>query len=165
MKKITKIIILLVTIITSTSCSNWLDVQPEDGVVRDRYWKTKEEVRAAVLGCYSQMLDYKMMQEYFVWGEMRADMASPASGAAPSLLALNTGEITSTNTYSDWASFYKVINQCNTVIELAPNVLKLDESFTDKQLKAYLAEVTCIRSLMYFYLVRTFRDVPYTVTA
>lgn len=165
MKRITKIIILLVTIVTSTSCSNWLDVQPEDGVVRDRYWKTKEEVRAAVLGCYSQMLDYKMMQEYFIWGEMRADLVSPASGAAPSLLALNTGEITSSNTYTDWASFYKVINQCNTVIELAPNVLNLDESFTDKQLKAYLAEVTCIRSLMYFYLVRTFRDVPYTVTA
>ena len=28
-----------------------------------------------------------------------------------------------------------------------------------------MAEVTCIRSLMYFYLVRTFRDVPYSETA
>lgn len=165
MNKFIKLIILLVTMVATASCDTWLNTQPEDGVVRERYWKTKEEVRAAVLGCYSQMLDSKMMQEYFVWGEMRAEMATPASGARPDLIALNSGEITSTNMYTDWASFYKVINQCNTVIELAPEVVKIDESFSEKQLKEYLAEVTCIRSLMYFYLVRTFRDVPYSETA
>jgi len=163
--KLFKLTILLVTLTTLTGCDAWLDVQPEDGVVRERYWKTKEEVRAAVLGCYSQMLDSKMMQEYFIWGEMRAEMAIPASAARPDLIALNSGEITSTNTYTDWASFYKVINQCNTVLELAPAVLQKDESFSEKQLKEYLAEVTCIRSLMYFYLVRTFRDVPYSEKA
>lgn len=165
MNKFIKLIIILITILAGTSCDSWLDVQPEDGVVRERYWKTKEEVRAAVLGCYSQMLDSKMMQEYFIWGEMRAEMATPASAAKPDLIALNTGEITSTNTYTDWASFYKVINQCNTVIELAPAVVNIDESFSEKQLKEYIAEVTCIRSLMYFYLVRTFRDVPYSEAA
>lgn len=165
MNKFIKLIILLVTMTTVSSCDTWLDIQPEDGVVRERYWKTKEEVRAAVLGCYSQMLDNRMMQSYFVWGEMRAEMASPASAARTDLISLNNGEITSTNMFTDWASFYKVINQCNTVIELAPGVLELDESFTDKQLKEYIAEVTCIRSLMYFYLVRTFRDVPYSETA
>lgn len=159
------ILTTIVSLFALSSCDSWLNVQPEDGVVRERYWKTKEEVRAAVLGCYSQMLDSKMMQEYFVWGEMRAEMAVPASGANADLLALNSGEITTTTTWADWASFYKVINQCNTVIELAPAVLIRDESFSEKSLKEYLAEVTCIRSLMYFYLVRTFRDVPYSVTA
>ncbi len=165
MKKYFKHTIILLILALTSSCSDWLDVQPEDGVVRERYWQTKEEVRAAVLGCYSQMLDTRQMQEYFIWGEMRAEMAVPASAANSDLVALNTGEITSSNIYTDWASFYKVINQCNTVIELAPQVLDLDESFTEKQLNEYIAEVTCIRSLMYFYLVRTFRDVPYSETA
>lgn len=156
---------LLVTVITFSACDSWLDVQPEDGVVRERYWKTKEEVKAAVQGCYSQMLDSRMMQHYFVWGEMRAEMALPSNGANADLKALNNGEITTTNTYTDWASFYKVINQCNTVIKLAPAVLDLDESFSQDQLDAFIAEVTCIRSLMYFYLVRTFRDVPYSEEA
>lgn len=155
----------ILSVFAFTSCGNWLDVQPEDGVVRERYWKTKEEVRAAVLGCYSQMLTSKMMQQYFIWGEMRAEMATPSSGASSDLYALNSGEITTTNTYADWSLFYKVINQCNTVIEFAPSVLKLDESFSEKALKEYIAEVTCIRSLMYFYLVRTFRDVPYSEIA
>ncbi len=165
MKKFIQSLIILSSIVLVSSCDKWLDVQPEDGVVRERYWKTKEEVRAAVLGCYSQMLDSKMMQQYFVWGELRAEMAMPASAANSDLVALNTGEITPTNTYTDWASFYKVINQCNTVIELAPPVLKIDESFSEKQLNEFLAEVTCIRSLMYFYLVRAFRDVPYSEVA
>lgn len=152
---------LLVTVVSFTACDSWLDVQPEDGVVRERYWKTKEEVKAAVLGCYSQMLNSTMMQDYFVWGEMRADLALPSNGANADLKALNNGEITTANRFSDWASFYKVINQCNTVIELAPAVLERDESFSQDLLDAYIAEVTCVRSLMYFYLVRTFRDVPY----
>jgi len=147
------------------SCNNFLNVTPEDGVVRQKYWKTKEEVRAAVLGCYSQMLNSKMMTEYFVWGEMRAEMAEPVNSAASDLIAMNTGEITPTNTYTDWSGFYTTINQCNTVIALAPAVLETDRSFSADQLKAYIAEVTCIRSLMYFYLVRTFRDVPYTEDA
>lgn len=155
----------MVSVFALSSCDSWLNVQPEDGVVRERYWKTKEEVQAAVLGCYSQMLDSKMMQEYFVWGEMRAEMAMPASGANADMVALNSGEITTTTSWADWASFYKVINQCNTVIELAPSVLQKDESFSEKALKEYIGEVTCIRSLMYFYLVRTFRDVPYSETA
>jgi hypothetical protein len=158
---IKKVVGLMTVALTMLSCSSWLDVQPEDGVVREKYWKTKEEVQAAVLGCYSQMLNSKMMQEYFVWGEMRAEMAMPGPGASSDLTALNSGEITASNTYTDWAGFYSTIDQCNTVIEFAPGVLDLDQSFSEAQLKACIAEVTCIRSLMYFYLVRTFRDVIY----
>ena len=161
MKSLKYILIAFIAAITFTSCNGWLDVQPEDGVVRERYWKTKEEVRAAVLGCYSQMLDEVMMRSYFVWGEMRAEMVMPGSSADAHLRSLNNGEITGGNTYSRWAQFYTAINQCNTVIELAPLALEHDESFSEQQLREYIAEVTCIRSLMYFYLVRTFRDVPY----
>ena len=161
MKSLKYILITFIVAITFTSCNGWLDVQPEDGVVRERYWKTKEEVRAAVLGCYSQMLDLKMMEFYFTWGEMRAEMVLPGSSANSNLRAINSGEITADNVYTNWAPFYTAINQCNTVIELAPLALEHDESFSEQQLKEYIAEVTCIRSLMYFYLVRTFRDVPY----
>jgi len=162
---IKKAVLLIVVAVTALSCNTWLNVQPEDGVIRENYWKTKEEVRSAVLGCYSQLLDIGMMQEYFIWGEMRAEMVQPGAGTVADINALNNGEILSTNRFTNWAGFYSAINQCNTVIELAPEVLEKDRSFSEKELKGYLAEVTCIRSLMYFYLVRTFRDVPYTEDA
>jgi hypothetical protein len=40
-------------------------------------------------------------------------------------------------------------------------VAKKDPNYTQSELLAPEAEVTALRSLMYFYLIRTFRDVPY----
>jgi hypothetical protein len=147
------------------SCTDWLNLAPEDGVVRDKFWKTKEEVNSAVMGCYASLMENSMMTSYFVWGEMRADMVTPTARANEHLLALQNGEIVSSNSYTSWAAFYKTINQCNTVLELAPLAQEKDMSFSETLLKQYEAEVTCIRSLAYFYLVRTFRDVPYITEA
>jgi len=51
------------------------------------------------------------------------------------------------------------------VIQLAPDVLKQDPSFTKEALNGYLSEALGIRALMYFYLVRTFGDVPLKLDA
>jgi hypothetical protein len=156
---------LLIVLVALSSCTDWLNLAPEDGVVRDKFWKTKEEVNSAVMGCYASLMENNMMTSYFVWGEARADMVTPSARANSSLLALQNGEIVSSNSYTSWAAFYQTINQCNTVLELAPLAREKDMSFTETQLKQYEAEVTCIRSLAYFYLVRTFRDVPYVTEA
>jgi hypothetical protein len=148
-----------------SSCTDWLGLAPEDGVVRDKFWKTKEEVNSAVMGCYASLMENSMMTSYFVWGEARADMVTPTARANSSLLDLQKGEIVSSNTYTSWAAFYRTINQCNTVLELAPLALEKDMSFSETLLKQYEAEVICIRSLAYFYLIRTFRDVPYITEA
>jgi hypothetical protein len=58
-----------------------------------------------------------------------------------------------------------VINRCNTVILKAPKVAEKDPSFTESELNATIAEVSAIRDLCYFYLIRTFRDVPYSTQA
>ena len=41
----------------------------------------------------------------------------------------------------------------------------LSTNFSESELKADIAEVTALRSLCYFYLIRTFRDVPYSTEA
>ncbi|GHV26726.1 membrane protein [Bacteroidia bacterium] len=156
---------LLALIFILSSCTDWLNLAPEDGVVRNKFWKTKEEVNSAVMGCYASLMEDNMMERYFLWGEMRADMVMPSARANSDILALQNGEIVSTNGYTVWSYFYKTINQCNTVLELAPLAREKDMSFSETLLKQYEAEVTCIRSLAYFYLIRTFRDVPYVTDA
>ncbi|MDR0682656.1 MAG: RagB/SusD family nutrient uptake outer membrane protein [Dysgonamonadaceae bacterium] len=156
--------ILFVSLIFS-SCDDWLNLAPEDGVVRDKFWKTKEEVHSAVMGCYASMMEDNVMTRYFIWGEARAEMVEPTPRANPDIFAIQNGEIVSKNQYTDWSYFYKTINHCNTVLELASLTLERDLSFSETLLKQYEAEVTCIRSLAYFYLIRTFRDVPYVTKA
>lgn len=161
----TKIGLFLIVAIVLSSCSDWLYLEPEDGVIRNRFWKTKEETFSAVMGCYASLMEDDMMEKYFVWGELRADMVTPTAIASENYIALNNGEIVSSNPYTQWNSFYRTINQCNTVLELGKLALEQDISFSETLLKQYEAEATCVRSLAYFYLIRTFRDVPYITQA
>ena len=68
MKKHIKIVFIAFLGIFSTSCSNWLNLTPEDGVTREEYWQTKEQVNSAVVGCYSAMIDGPV-ERMFLWGE------------------------------------------------------------------------------------------------
>jgi hypothetical protein len=46
-KHILKIGIVVFSILT-TSCNKWLDLSPQDGITKQEFWKTKEDVKAAL---------------------------------------------------------------------------------------------------------------------
>lgn len=163
------IILFSLLIFLNWSCSKWLTLQPQDGITRQEYWKTKEEVLSAVIGCYSSLLvstgsDRPLSEYMFMWGETRADMAVTATAASQDEIDLTNVNIQSTNTIAQWSAFYRTINYCNTVIKYAPAVLTIDNTLTATQLNQWLSEVYTLRALMYFYLVRSFRDVPLKLT-
>lgn len=167
---------LILFLLLDTSCSKWLDLQPIDGITKPEFWQTKEDLEAAVIGCYSSLIstppgvgDRPIPLSIFLWGELRADMVGPTDAVATveqrdikDIVDLN---IISTNTLVTWSAFYRTINYCNTVIEFAPEVKESDPTLSDAEYKAYVAEALAIRSLMYFYLARTFRDVPLKLKA
>lgn len=166
MRFMKKILIYCFTIFTlfvgAPGCSDWLNVRPTDGVIVDEYWKTKEDVSSFMTGVYSSLLNNELVSRMFLWGEWRADMIT----SSPSRINVNIylvmqGEISSSNFYCSWAPFYKTINQCNTLLHFTPKVLANDASFTPKSKKEVEAQAIVVRSLMYFYLVRTFGDVPF----
>lgn len=153
-----------------SSCDSWLDLEPQDAIIREEYWQTKEQVEAAVIGCYASMLGttdgQRSIPEYmFLWGEMRADMVVPNVNALSDEVEIVNGNILSTNGIANWRSFYTTINYCNTVIEFAPGVRERDITFKESELNASLAEALTLRSLLYFYLVRTFGEVPLKINA
>ncbi|MGF7232513.1 RagB/SusD family nutrient uptake outer membrane protein [Arachidicoccus sp.] len=161
-----KVIFSLILIITvSTSCNKWLEVKPQDGIIRDNYWKTKEQFGAAVIGCYSSLLDPQLVTDLFAWGELRADMVGTTLKTSTDAINIMEGNILSSNSFTDWSVVYRTINDCNTVLEYGPGVIKNDATLTVKQQNAYLAEAHTIRALMYFYLLRTFGEVPLQLSA
>ena len=165
-----KIIIFISVLLLSfsiNSCSDYLNLEPQDGVTVDKFWQNKEEVKDAVMGCYASMMNYSNMEKIFVWSEMRGDLVKPRESASAfdAMSRYQNGDISSTMGYCSWADAYEVINNCNTVLNFAKKTQEIDASFTDELLAQYEAEAVCIRSLMYFYLVRTFKDVPFVTTA
>jgi len=138
MKKRIKILSISVIVLLLTSCSGWLDLAPEDGVTRQEFWKTKEHVHSAVLGCYASLLDGPV-EKMFLWGELRGDMLE--NGVAPnySFSEIFDGEISSASKIVNWSDLYTVINNCNIVLRYAPAVRENDATLTAKQLKEYEA--------------------------
>lgn len=155
---------LLVIFSSAISCKKFLDLKPEDGIIRQNFWKTKEQVGAAVNGVYASMLgggsDRPIPEYFFLWGELRGDLLTPSTGVTNEELEIMNVNILASNGLTNWRAIYRTINYCNTVIDFAPEVLENDPTFTPEALNASLAEVKAIRALMYFYLVRSFRDVP-----
>lgn len=170
-------ILLLATFVAvlGTSCKKWLDLQPQDGLTRQEYWQTKEQLDAAVMGCYASLLGGSaepMARYLFIWGELRADMVVPGLDLASEEdeANLNTNmrdqldiirtQTNATNKFINWEAVYKTINYCNTVIKFGPDVLAKDQTLTRSALDGYLAEAHSLRGLMYFYLLRSFGEVP-----
>ncbi len=175
--RIFKCLCFLVILSSASSCKKWLALEPENGIIRQNFWKTKEQVQAAVLGCYASLLigpsgsvgsltyDRGLTENLFLWGELRADMLTPSTGIINEELDVMNVNILETNSISSWRSVYRTINYCNTVIDFAPEVLSNDATFTQQALNSYVAEAKALRALMYFYLVRSFRDVPLVLKA
>ncbi|MCD8317491.1 MAG: RagB/SusD family nutrient uptake outer membrane protein [Paraprevotella sp.] len=152
-----------------TSCGDFLDIYPLTMVYEDNYWNEKNDVDQIVNGCYTRMESDDFMRRLFMWGEVRSDNVGrgfhsdySSSSAEGRILSEN---LLSTNTYTDWSPFYSVIDRCNLVIEKAPEVAQKDPSYLESDVNATIAEVTALRALCYFYLVRTFKDVPYYTNA
>jgi hypothetical protein len=159
-KRIEYLLLLGMTLAFCSSCNKWLEVKPQDGLTRDDYWKTKEQLQAAVIGCYSSLLDNSLVTDLFVWGELRADMVTTTLNTPIDAVNLMQGNVLPDNAYTSWAPVYRTINYCNTVIKYGPGVMAVDKTLTKEQLNAYLAEAYGLRALMYFYLLRTFGEVP-----
>lgn len=165
MKNILSKISVLLLLLCATSCDGWLNLAPEDGVTREDFWQSKEQVESAVIGIYCEMMNTECVNRMFLWGELRADMVIDGTRPRASYTSIRSGEIASDNEVCKWASFYKVINNCNMVIEYADNALGLDASYSDKEAELFKAEAKALRALMYFYLARSFGDVPLVLDA
>jgi starch-binding outer membrane protein, SusD/RagB family len=155
--KVNNILILLL-VITQVSCNKWLDLIPPDGLIREEYWKTKEDVESVLMAAYEVFAGTDRL--LFVFGEIRADMVVGDNNQARDEQLISQGNIYPDNSLSNWWDFYKVINYCNEVIENAPEVMTFDRTFTEFQMQSLTAEAYFLRSLSYFYLVRVFKDVP-----
>ena len=147
---------------TTTSCSDFLDVLPMNEVVLENYWTEKKDVTSVVNGCYEALESSDVITRMAVWGELRSDNIIAGANVSNDFNELLKENILQTNDLCKWAKFYDVINRCNTVIYYAPKVQAIDPNYTEAEMRANIAEVSAIRALCYFYLIRTFRDVPYS---
>ncbi len=145
------------------SCGDFLEIEPKTFVSEDNFWNEKTDIDQMVAGLYVKMQADAFIQRCVMWGETRSDNIGEGLNAADQTNIARTlkENLLSTNAYTTWVDFYAVINQCNTIIEMAPVVSERDPVYTESDVLATQAECSALRALCYFYLVRAFKDVPY----
>lgn len=162
--------LLFAAVVLLSSCVDTI-ILPNNKTVKEDFWKTKSDVALMVNGAYASMLSSTVIQRLIVWGDFRSDelvydnSVQASNSTRIALAQIETGNIETTNTFSDWSSFYYVINNCNLVLDNAAAVMEIDPSYTEGDYLSDRAQMLTLRSLCYFYLVRAFRDVPYSAQA
>jgi hypothetical protein len=106
-----------------------------------------------------------LAEHLFLWGELRADMVTSTISTTSEEVDVINVNMLDRNSITNWRTLYQTINYCNTVIDFSPGVLQQDQTFTQDALNKYIAEAKTLRALMYFYLVRSFGEVPLKLTA
>lgn len=161
-------IIFLAGLLTlgTSSCTDWLTIYPQNRVVEENFWEDKNDLEGVRYGAYRQMA--QTVSKLAIWGDLRAD-SYELNGAIQSdmethnrYIDIINGMPDSSMSEFDWEGVYKTIGFCNKVLNHGDEILAKDKQFTTAEWYQMRAEMTALRALNYFYLIRAFKDVPYT---
>lgn len=161
MKRLIYIGIMAGSLLLNSSCSDWLDLLPKNEQVTDAYWKSKEDVEAVIASGYYYMRSSCI--SLLKWGELRGSSVCTLTGDNEGM-KLQNFQLEGTESICKWESMYQVINMANAVIAHAPEVRGIDDTYTEGAMNSHLSEAYFMRALMYFYLVRNFKEVPLVIT-
>lgn len=155
--------LLLVTLLGAsfTSCNDFLELEPLNDIVLENFWTDKSDVESVLLGAYSALEKSDCVQRMCAWGEMRSDNFVEGNNAGEDVRQILRENLLYTNSFCKYNAFYDVINRANTVLYFAPQVAAKDPNFLYDELLAQESEAIALRCLCYWYLIRSFHDVPY----
>lgn len=155
MKKYRLILLIFTFTAFLSSCSDWLEVYPQNDQVSDYYWSSKEEVDAVVNSGYFYLRN-TVTDLLIPLGELRAGSVYSRYGNN-----LQSYRVKPTDkAICNWGPFYQVVNVANSVLRNAQSVMDRDETYDQNVMKSHMTEAYFLRALSYFYLVRNWRDVP-----
>lgn len=143
------------------SCEDYLTIYPTGSITKEDYWNTSNDVNNVRSAAYYQLT--QQIDKMLIWGEFRSDNVTLNKMDQTKFLRLQDAVLQPNENIFDWAGFYKGINYCNEVLDNGQEMVNndTDPSFQASDWAPIKAEMTALRALYYFYLVRAYRDVPY----
>ena len=154
MKNINLLMLLLVILITVTSCKkSFLNLTPDSTLTEETYYQNTDQVEGGVIACYDGL--QQTMQWEYQLTDLRSDDMSPYKFEGD-WGSMNGFYENSSNSFliNFWSASYNTIARTNLVLKYINNV-------TDPAKKSiFQGEAKFIRAHMLFNLVRLWGDVP-----
>jgi starch-binding outer membrane protein, SusD/RagB family len=155
-----RIIILLVFISTSWGCEDYLERNPLDAPGDEAFFSTKEEINAAVIGCYNYLtLQYAEgfpVSDFCFIDATTDDLQRRTGGTYVNLIE---GTLRSDNgsIQSFWNAAYLGIARCNILLDRMHKAVEQTDPSFFLQIES---EARVIRAKIYLDLAFHFGDVP-----
>lgn len=162
MKKMKYIVLLLcATLLTATSCDDFLDITPDGQVKRDPLLSTPEGIEDAMYGVYSQMRQQTLYGQelHFSTLEILSQTLWCYGNTGITAMSGYKWEHSSVKSVFEgvWTAMYKNISNVNSILD-APLVANA----TEYPYTLYRGEALGMRAFMHFDLMRLFAE-QYTV--
>ena len=162
-----------------TSCEDWLDEKPLNTVTEDQAWQSGTDAEGAVAAAFAVFrralagltkgdtpttTRNGAWGDYYFWGDARSgDWITPNNdGDWQASFENRLIERTQLAPMNNWRLYYRVIEQCNLVLEIVPGIT---EDLTDARKAELLAEARFLRAMSHFYATRIWGDIPVNLTA
>ncbi|WP_031425588.1 RagB/SusD family nutrient uptake outer membrane protein [Flavimarina sp. Hel_I_48] len=141
------------------SCSDELDIEPQDQIAKENFFQSEEDFRAATAPLYNRVWFSFNDKFYFGLGDGRSyNLYAPFSDYVYPFSDLTETGLTGPLVEA-WRSLYIVIQQSNNTIAA------ISESAVDEELKApYIAEARFMRGTAYWYLASLWGDAIITTS-
>ena len=167
LKKIYYSVLLLTTLLTTTNCESFLDVDNVGKSDIDTFFKELDGLRAAVPGMYSVLYTF-YDNEFLKYPEVAGNMLRMRSTASSASM-IDQYNFTSDPTQETsavgylWKRGYVVMSNTNNILEYAP-ALKSDYPNNVTEIDNIRAQALFVRALMHFNLCLCYGQ-PYGYTA
>lgn len=143
-----------------SACTKFLEVDRPDNLVKDNFWQNREQVKSSLNGLYTSLNSCVAL--FHAWGDSRSSLYAPGVGDdfTSQRREFLYHDIYPANNLLSWENVYESIGWTNAFIKNAPTALENDPTFSPAELNNMLGEAHALRALTYFYLVRSFKEVP-----
>ncbi|MEN2434752.1 RagB/SusD family nutrient uptake outer membrane protein [Weeksellaceae bacterium A-14] len=166
-KNILNVFLGIGIIITSNSCSDYLDTEPiTDRAVElsNTPYTKASEAEDLMATIYNDLGNEYWQLDYFFNGDAQTDIAYQG-GDNPQNAQQSEYRIlaTNSNVSRDWGYLYGRINNCNKVLNYVDNIP--DTALTKERREEMKAEAAIMRALYYFHAVQLWGDIPLVTQA
>ena len=134
-----------------SSCSDFLEQNPQTDLSENDFYKTADDILSAVNGAYSSLQEGDIYGNWYVFGEIPSDNTrNQLSGSVTTQNEFDQFYIDTQNSMiaNFWKAAYKVINRTNTILGRIDGI-EINTELANR----YQLECKFIRALMYFNLV------------
>ena len=154
LKKIVSLAAFLATASVFASCDDFFDLSPKDQLTSNIFWKTVDDVDAAVTASYNWWVNNFVGSKFIFYEDTYSDIGFNYTNTSK-IRDMGRGAVSPSSAPNYWRQ-YETIRRCNFVIE---NIdLVPASAMTETQKNDFLAQVRAIRGYSHAYLATWYGD-------